>query len=61
MTVFATVDANGNLTYEKNITKNADGSNNFIDGGIVIQLRDKFKYRDARRWGLQNENLRRAA
>jgi hypothetical protein len=43
----------------------ADGSytdtRNEAGGGIVIQLRDKFKYRDAWRWNTQRENLRRAA
>ena len=46
---FNTQDANGKIT--------ATGKEN----GIVIQLRDRFKYRDAWRWDAQRENLRRAA
>jgi Ca2+-binding RTX toxin-like protein len=33
----------------------------FIEGGIVIRLRETFKYRNTWRWFSQQENLRRAA
>jgi Ca2+-binding RTX toxin-like protein len=38
-----------------------EGGNDFIEGGIVIQLRDKFKYRNVWRSIAQRENLRRTA